>query len=369
VSLRDPGHFLPLFVMISTPLVSLHALGLIAMVSALRHYEDDMAHENLAADAKLVLNRTRPLTPRLSAEDLADLRQMKVPRASMAQLKETCNESKFLKTGDKLGEGAFGAVYKVRSNTWLSGVLESAISVSGVLGNWFESASQYYYYAMKVPLEGDEEAEDAAEHEISVMAAAKDHQCMNVLPLLDEDPCVDGERMINAFVTKLLPWDMDKWQREYEVNAECFDVVFDAVRSGLDCMHEAGYMHGDLKPDNVLFEDFDADGCPKGIQLADFGLSHELGKPHMKFPKQYYNISWHEAGTVFNGVTDPFKLTTKVKVNGKYKMHYVVDSRLDECSFAMLMYELFNERVPSIQEHLGKGACGPMGPERGLMMP
>ena len=148
-----------------------------------------------------------------------------------------------------------------------------------------------------------------------------------------------------------------------------FDVVFDAVRSGLDCMHEAGYMHGDLKPDNVLFEDFDADGCPKGIQLADFGLSHELGKPHMKFPKQYYNISWHEAGTVFNGVTDPFKLTTKVKVNGKYKMHYVVDSRLDECSFAMLMYELFNERVPSIQEHLGKGACGPMGPERGLMMP
>ena len=134
-------------------------------------------------------------------------------------------------------------------------------------------------------------------------------------------------------------------------------------------MHEAGYMHGDLKPDNVLFEDFDADGCPKGIQLADFGLSHELGKPHIKFPKQYYNISWHEAGTVFNGVKDPFKLTTKVEVNGKYKMHYVVDSRLDECSFAMLMYELFNERVPSIQEHLGKGACGPMGPERGLMMP
>ena len=55
-----------------------------------------------------MLNRTqpaRPVTPRLSAEDLADLRQMKVPRASMAQLKESCTESKFLKTGDKLGEG------------------------------------------------------------------------------------------------------------------------------------------------------------------------------------------------------------------------------------------------------------------------
>ena len=52
VRLRDPGHFLPLFVMISTPLVSLHALGLIAMVSALRHYEDDMAHENLVRVVK-----------------------------------------------------------------------------------------------------------------------------------------------------------------------------------------------------------------------------------------------------------------------------------------------------------------------------
>ena len=67
-----------------------------------------MAFSGQAADGKLVLNRTqpaRPVTPRLSAEDLADLRQMKVPRASMAQLKESCTESKFLKTGDKLGEG------------------------------------------------------------------------------------------------------------------------------------------------------------------------------------------------------------------------------------------------------------------------
>ena len=58
-----------------------------------------------AADATLLSNWTRPLTPRLTAEDLADLRQTKVPRASMAQLNESCNESQFLKTGDKLGEG------------------------------------------------------------------------------------------------------------------------------------------------------------------------------------------------------------------------------------------------------------------------
>lgn len=148
-----------------------------------------------------------------------------------------------------------------------------------------------------------------------------------------------------------------------------YDVVLPAVRSGLDCMHKAGFVHGDLKPDNVLFEGFDAEGCPTGISLADFGLSHEIGKPHLKFPKEYYLTSWEHPGTQFNGVTDPFKLTKKIKVNGKYKMHYIVDARMDDCSLAMLMFELFKRRVPSIQEELGKGACGPMGPERKLQMP
>ena len=73
---------------------------------------------------------------------------------------------------------------------------------------------------MKVPLEGDEEAEDAAEHEVSVMKAAAEHKCHHVLPLLEKDPCVDGEKKINAFVTVLLPWDMEKWQ-QYEIPAKC----------------------------------------------------------------------------------------------------------------------------------------------------
>jgi len=331
-------------------------------VTAMRHQDDESLRENhlqvddVAGDVAK-LNWTRAVTPRWSPED----RAQQYPRlpSSMVQLQSGCT-STYQETDKKLGEGAYGAVYEVK---------KAAAGWGDSLYRLWDSGSAYY--AMKVPLEDDEEAEAAAVHEISVMEASTGHQCVNVLPLLEKDPCVDGKKMPNAFVTKLMPYDLDKWQREYEVNMECFQGIYDAVASGLDCMHEAGYLHGDLKPDNVLFESLDSSGCPVGIQLADFGLSHQLGKLQMKFMSADYMTSWHEAGTCFNGrvAKDPFGITKRIKVHGKYKWHYVADKRLDMCSFAMLMYELFERRIPALQETLGKGGCGPMGPERKLMMP
>ena len=137
--------------------------------------------------------------------------------------------------------------------------------------------------------------------------------------------------------------------------------VFDALRDGLDCMHKSGYMHGDLKPDNILFEDFDDDGCPTGVQLADFGISSELSSLQDKFDGDYFMGSWHLPGAVFTDVKDPLNLS-----KGEF---FIPDRRIDECSFALLMFRFFKRRVPSIVKDLGKGACGPMGPGRKLMMP
>ena len=109
--------------------------------------------------------------------------------------------------------GAYGAVYKVK---------KAAAGWGDTFYQLWDSGSAYY--AMKVPLEDDEEAEAAAAHEISVMEASTGQQCVNVLPLLQKDPCVDGKKMPNAFVTKLMPYDLDKWQRNYEVNEECISV-------------------------------------------------------------------------------------------------------------------------------------------------
>lgn len=119
--------------------------------------------------------------------------------------------------------GAYGAVYEVK---------KAAAGWGDSLYRLWDSGSAYY--AMKVPLEDDEEAEAAAVHEISVMEASTGHQCVNVLPLLEKDPCVDGKKMPNAFVTKLMPYDLDKWQREYEVNMECISVKGHVVRYSTD---------------------------------------------------------------------------------------------------------------------------------------
>lgn len=107
--------------------------------------------------------------------------------------------------------GGYASVYKVRKKTgsWLDG--------------WFDFSSEYY--AMKVPFEGDEEAENAAVHEIEVMSAAK--HCSNVLPLLDENPCIDGKQQVHAFVTKLYPYDFQKWLNEYEIPDNC--ILADSV--------------------------------------------------------------------------------------------------------------------------------------------
>ena len=45
------------------------------------------------------------------------------------------------------------------------------------------------------------------------------------------------------------------------------------VGRGLDAIHEAGIIHGDIKPQKILiFENF-SDGVPLIAKLADFGLS------------------------------------------------------------------------------------------------
>ena len=127
-------------------------------------------------------------------------------------------------------------------------------------------------------------------------------------------------------------------------------------------MHKSGYMHGDLKGDNILFEDFDDDGCPTGLQLADFGISRDLSALEGKFDGDYFMDSWHLPATVFTGVKDPLDLS-------RGKSFFIADRRIDECSFALLMYRFFKKRVPSIVKDLGKGACGKMGPGRKLRMP
>lgn len=51
------------------------------------------------------------------------------------------------------------------------------------------------------------------------------------------------------------------------------------VARGLEALHAAGVVHGDLKPSNVLVIPADSPGgAPQGVQLVDFGLAALLGR-------------------------------------------------------------------------------------------
>ncbi|MFI1722641.1 serine/threonine-protein kinase [Streptomyces sp. NPDC020489] len=54
--------------------------------------------------------------------------------------------------------------------------------------------------------------------------------------------------------------------------------ILRGVAAGLSHMHDAGWVHGDLKPANVLL------GADQGVWLADFGLATELEGTHAYVP-------------------------------------------------------------------------------------
>lgn len=283
---------------------------------------------------------------------------------------ETSCESTFRQTGTVLGEGEYGTVSKVQRTGeagWDYGWLD-----------YFGLGSGEFLALKEVKDVKDEDERSASEYvaekEIKVMAAAKKQHCEHVLPLIEESPCVGGKKQEYAIVTELMPWDLDKWSQEYggdgKVPAACYQKVFDALQDGLSCLHAAGYAHLDIKSDNVLFQDLDSEGCPVNLKLADFGLSEPMGALVQKYPKADYMEVNHNPPSMFNGVKDPFKISKKAEDwEGKSRMHFEVVPELDECSFALLMFELFNKHDDELQKKLGEGKCGDMGYDRANVMP
>jgi hypothetical protein len=63
--------------------------------------------------------------------------------------------------------------------------------------------------------------ETKAKVELAAFFWSQEHHCQHVLPLIEKNPCINGTKHINAIVTKLLPFDFDKWQKDYKVPSKC----------------------------------------------------------------------------------------------------------------------------------------------------
>ena len=211
------------------------------------------------------------------------------------------------------------------------------------------------------------------EHEAQVMLAANQHNCSHVVPMITPAPCVDGKQQHYSFVTTLLPYDLYKWRKQQtsrEKLQHCYPVVAKAVYDGLKCLHASGYIHGDLKDDNILFKEFDADGCPSGMVLGDLGLARKIGSSISKFHASNYAGSCHLVASLFDGQSDPLGINTMVRVQGTYVNAAIVKAKIDYCSWAMMVTYVFGlPEDKDLTKMLGKGSCGPMGPGRRKLYP
>jgi len=254
--------------------------------------------------------------------------------------------------GPSLGTGEGGNIFQVTAN----------------------NTNKSKQYAIKTPHWHNQSSSQDIDHEAMIMQATTalfrtghNSKCQHVAPLFDPTPCLDDVLILTgAYVTLKMEMDLQKWYKNYaqwneHVRKECQGTIARQLAYGLSCLHTAGahgFMHGDLKMDNVLVESIDLDtGCPRGLRLIDFGLSHALGSVVKKHRQVFFKGSAHLPDSVFEGAPDTLSLTLETNPNMFY-----ASSHIDWCSYVYIMNSKFHYTPPRNAFKIAKAtSCGRMG--------
>jgi len=246
-------------------------------------------------------------------------------------------------TGKTLGKGAMGEVVEVETKG------------TGII---FKDATEHTggKYAMKLPFEA---AVEETKLEVKVMNAARQQHCKHVISLTTASPCVSTgilskEVKSTAYIAPEMKGDLHRWIKsaDAEKRRKCGESILIQLIDGMFCLHKAGYIHGDLKGDNVFYEGLDDNDCPTGVVLADFGLSKKIGDPMQKYSNRYYAGSCHLPGSVFQKMPDTLEI-------GRGWYYATASPDIDKCSLAYLAYHYFRLQVSKLEPE--RGSCGPMG--------
>jgi tRNA A-37 threonylcarbamoyl transferase component Bud32 len=174
--------------------------------------------------------------------------------------------------------------------------------------------------ALKVLLDGEEAGEAERErfrHECETAKALSLPGMVQVYAVgeLDQRPYMAMELVKGRSLDKVIP------EKGLSVN-DCL-VLMKSVAETIGALHEAGYVHRDLKPGNILIDEF---GSPK---VADFGLVKSLDE-----------VTRLTASGLVCG-TPAYMAPEQARGDGK-----AVDPRSDVWALGAVLYEMLTSRPP-----------------------
>jgi len=207
----------------------------------------------------------------------------------------------------------------------------------------------------------------AWEKEDSIMDAAKQCAKLGMVEMTDRKPCLffpyygtdphgEGEaeedpwQPMPGYVMRYINGtDMQKWS---DTNAgtgrwnTCFSPessngLFLGLASQLQCLHNADYVHQDLKPDNVFLGPDGTDGCPTSIHLGDPGIAAKKETSHYCYTADQYFGCSHIVDSMFEPeIPDSLGIRTTSKQAGQQRTEtvhkYKVTPNIDWCAFILL---------------------------------
>jgi len=174
--------------------------------------------------------------------------------------------------------------------------------------------------ALKVLLDGDEAGESERErfqHECETAKALSLPGMVQVYAVgeIEQKPYMAMELVSGRSLDKLIP------EKSLSVN-DCL-VLMKSVAETIGALHEAGYVHRDLKPGNILIDAF---GSPK---VADFGLVKSLDE-----------VTRMTASGLVCG-TPAYMAPEQARGDGK-----AVDPRSDVWALGAVLYEMLTAQPP-----------------------
>mmetsp|Transcript_88743 Transcript_88743/g.251506 ORF Transcript_88743/g.251506 Transcript_88743/m.251506 type:complete len:494 (+) Transcript_88743:114-1595(+) len=267
-----------------------------------------------------------------------------------------------------LGQGAYGRV---------DGVI--AVKIDGQPRDIKGESN----FAMKTFLKrkgGTDLREISWTREVNAMDQARD--CQGIVKLVDLFPCVRGKNgnfvwQEFSMVVQLIPGGKDLWkwlvQSARSLISTCFSPsqpLLASLANQVKCVHQAGLLHQDIKPDNVFIQMKAPNKCPDQVHLGDFGLAERFKDSNNEvlfsgvFNAKDISRAGHMPTSVFATGEDVLRLK-----QGIYANQFKLSTNIDWCSF-IYMFKQFKLDVAdwlAANKYITEGLdCGMMGQLRNV---